>query len=79
MHACVYIYIYIYIYMLSCFSYVQLLVTLWAVAHEAPVSMGSSRQLYWSGSPCPPPGDLANSAQIHISYISCTDSQVVYH
>ena len=64
------LYVYIHAYMLGHFSCVQLLVTLWAVACEAPVSMGSSRQVY-----CPPPGDLLNSAQIHISYISCTDRQ----
>ena len=28
------------------------------VAHQAPLSMGFSRQQYWSGLPCPPPGDL---------------------
>ena len=28
------------------------------VAREAPLSMGFSRQEYWSGLPCPPPGDL---------------------
>ena len=33
-------------------------VTLWAVARQAPLSMGLSRQEYWSGLPCPPPGDL---------------------
>ena len=44
--------------MLSRFSHVQLFVTLWAVAHQAPLSMGFSRQEYWSGLPCPPPGDL---------------------
>ena len=71
MHA----YIYIHACMLGRFSCVQLLVTLWSVACEAPVSMGFSRQVYWSGSPCPPPGDLLNSAQIHISYISCSDRQ----
>ena len=32
--------------------------TLWIVAHQAPLSMGFSRQEYWSGLPCPPPGDL---------------------
>ena len=42
----------------SCFSRVRLFVTLWAVAHQAPLSMGFSRQEYWSGWPCPPPGDL---------------------
>ena len=30
------------------------------VARWAPVSMGFSRQEYWSGLPCPPPGDLLN-------------------
>ena len=33
-------------------------VTLWAVAHQAPPSLGFSRQEYWSGLPCPSPGDL---------------------
>ena len=44
--------------MLSLFSGAQLLVTLWTVAHQAPLSMGFSRQEYWSGFPYPPPGDL---------------------
>ena len=39
-------------------SRVQLLVTLWTVAHQAPLSMGFSRQEYWSGLPFPSPGDL---------------------
>ena len=30
------------------------------VAHQPPLSMGFSRQKYWSGLPCPPPGDLPN-------------------
>ena len=28
------------------------------IAHQAPLSMGFSRQEYWSGLPHPPPGDL---------------------
>ena len=32
--------------------------TLWTVAHQAPLSMGFSRQEYRSGLPCSPPGDL---------------------
>ena len=44
--------------MLSCFSGVWIFVTLWTVAHQAPQSMGFSRQEYWSGLSCPPPGDL---------------------
>ena len=43
---------------LSRFSHVWLLVTLWTVAHQAPLSMGFSRQRYWSGVPFPPLGDL---------------------
>ena len=46
--------------MLSCFSRVQLLATPWIVAHQAPLSMGFSRQQYWSRLPCPSPGDLYN-------------------
>ena len=41
-------------------SRVQLFVTPWAVARQAPLSMGFSRQEYWSGLPCPPPGNLSN-------------------
>ena len=40
------------------FSCVRLFETPWTVAHQAPLSMGFSRQEYWSGLPCPPPGDL---------------------
>ena len=36
------------------------LVTPWTVACQAPLSMGFSRQEYWSGSPFPSPGDLAD-------------------
>ena len=44
--------------MLSYFSHVRLLATLWAVAHPVPLPMGFSRQEYWSGLPCPLPGDF---------------------
>ena len=46
--------------MLSCFSHVQLFATLWTVASQALLSMGFSRQEYWSGLPFPSPGDLPN-------------------
>ena len=36
------------------------LVTPWTVACQAPLSMGLSRQKYWSGLPFPSPGDLSN-------------------
>ena len=39
-------------------SHVQLFVTPWTAAHQAPLSMGFPRQEYWSGLPFPPPGDL---------------------
>ena len=48
MHACV----------LSRFSGVGLFATLWTVVHLVPLSMGFSRQEYWSVLPCPPPGGL---------------------
>ena len=43
---------------LSLFSHVPLSVTLWTVAHQAPLFMGFSRQEYQSGLPFPPPGNL---------------------
>ena len=46
--------------MLSHFSHIQLFATSWTVALQIPLSMGFSRQEYWSGSPYPPPGDLPN-------------------
>ena len=39
-------------------SRVQLCVTPWTAACQAPLSMGFSRQEHWSGLPCPPPRDL---------------------
>ena len=44
------------VYVQSCFSCVQLFVTLWTLACQAPLSMGFSRQDYWSGLPCLSPG-----------------------
>ena len=37
---------------------VRLCVTLWTIAHQSPLFLGFSSQEYWSGMPCPPPGDL---------------------
>ena len=45
---------------LSRFSRVRLCATPWTVALQAPLSMGFSRQEYWSGLPFPSPGDLPN-------------------
>ena len=41
-------------------SRVWLFATPWTVAHQARLSMGFSRQEYWSGLPCPPPRDPPN-------------------
>ena len=46
--------------MLSHFIHVRLFVTLWTIAYQAPLSMGFSRQEYWSGLPCCPPGNLTD-------------------
>ena len=51
-------------------SYVQLFATPWPVACQAPLSMGFSRQEYWSGLPCPPPGDLSNLGIEPVSLLS---------
>ena len=68
------------VYMLSCFSHIRFFVTPWTVAHQAPLSMGFSRQDYWNGLPCPPPGDLPNPGIIPASLMfSCIDRRVLYH
>ena len=56
--------------MLSCFSCVRLFANLWTVTHQAPLSMGFSRQEYWSGLPCPPPGALPNPGIELVSLLS---------
>ena len=50
-HACV----------LSCFSHVLFFATQWAIDPQALLSLGFSRQEYWSGLPCSPSGDLPDS------------------
>ena len=47
-------------FMLSHLNCVRLFATLRTAAHQAPLSTGFSRQEYWSGLPCPPPGDLSD-------------------
>ena len=44
----------------------------WTVAHQVPLSMGFSRQEYWSGLPCFPPGDLADPRIQRVSLLSPT-------
>ena len=55
---------------------VQLFGTLWTAAHQAPLSMGFSRQEYWSELPCPPPGDLSHPG---IKPLSLHCRQILYH
>ena len=62
------------------FNHVRLFATLWTIAHQAPLSMGFSRQENWNGLPGPPPGDLPDSGVKPMSLIvSCIDRQVLYH
>ena len=53
-------------------SHVVLCATLWIVACQVPLSLGFSRQEYWSGSPCPSPGDLPNLGILPMSLMSPT-------
>ena len=54
------------------FSRVLLFVTLWTLAHQGPLSMGFSRQEYWSGLACPPSGHLPNPGIKPSSHVSCS-------
>ena len=65
--------------MLSHFSRIRLFETPWTVAHQAPLSVGFSRQEYWSELPCLLPGDLPISGILHGStymrYLGWSNSQ----
>ena len=58
---------------ISHFNHIQLFVTLWTIAHQAPLSMGFSRQEYLRGLPCSIPGDLpaqgSNPHLLHCRWI----------
>ena len=56
------------------FSRVQLLVTPWTAAYQAPLPMGFSRQEYWSGVPLPSPMQVIDSHNNTALYIHCYDS-----
>ena len=65
------------------FSRVQLLVTPWTAAHQAPPSMGFSRQEYWSGVPLPSPRGtlregLSDSCKYSSNYITYTEAKSDY-
>ena len=55
---------------LSQLNRVWLFATPWTVAHQAPLSIGFPRQEYWSGLPCPLPGDLPNLGNESKSLVS---------
>ena len=62
-----------YVYLCVCvcvLSHVQLLMTLWTVAHQTLLSMRHSRQDYWSGLKFPTPGDLPDSGIEPVSLAS---------
>ena len=52
---------------LSHFSRVRLFATPWTAAHQAPLSLGFSRQEYWSGLPCPPLRGLPDPGVVLLS------------
>ena len=53
-------------------SVVSYSATPWTVAHQAPLSMGILQARIWTGSPCPPPGDLPNpGVRPAVSYVCC--------
>ena len=58
------------VFMLSCFSHVWLFVTPWTAACHALLSMGFSRQEYWSGLPCPSPGKRVFTVTVNFSFFS---------
>ena len=54
----------------SHFSCIRLFATLWTIVLQVSLSMRFSRQEYWSGLPCPPPGDPPNPGIKPVSLMS---------
>ena len=69
------------VWVLSHFSYVWLCAALWTLACQVPLCMGFSRQEYWSGLLCPPPGDLPDPGTEPTSLMSpaLIGRWVLYH
>ena len=65
------------VFVVQSLSRVQLFGIPWSAAHQALLSMEFSRQEYWSGLPCPPPGDLPDEPMS--LDVSCTGRRVLYH
>ena len=61
---------------LSC---IQCFATLWIIPQQAPLSMGFSRQEYWSGLPRPPPGDPTHPGIEPTSPTLQVDSSLLTH
>ena len=59
-------------------SNVQLFLTPWTIAHQAPLSMGFPTQEYWSGFSFPPPEDLPNPGNLNLLH-GQTDSLTPSH
>ena len=57
-------------------GHIQPFATPWTVAHQAPLSLGFSRQDYWNGLPFPSPGDLPDP-RIESGLLYCR--QILYH
>ena len=55
--------------LLSRFSRVRLLATLWTAASQAPLSMGFSRQEYWSGVPLPSPFECSTQCLLGVPFM----------
>ena len=51
---------------LSCFSHVRICATLCTITCQVPLSMGFSREEYWSRLPCPPPGKSSQGSNPHL-------------
>ena len=60
-------------------SHIQLFAAPWTAAHQALLSMGFSRQEYWSGLPFSPPGDLPDSGIEPTSPAWQADSLLLSH
>ena len=58
---------------LSHFSHVRLFAILWTITCQVSLSMGFSRQEYWSGLPFPSPWGLPKPGIEPVSHISCID------
>ena len=54
----------------TCVCSIDSVVSPWIMVHQAPLSMEFSQEEYWSGLPCPPPGDLPDPGMRPMSPVS---------